>query len=41
MATALLAPNAIMTETRVLGGEVALDGTNPTVIRPELRASSR
>jgi hypothetical protein len=32
MATALLAPNSIMTETRVLGGERALDGTNPTVI---------
>jgi hypothetical protein len=32
MATALLAPNVQMNETRVLGGEVALDGTNPTVI---------
>jgi hypothetical protein len=32
MATALLAPNVQMNETRVLGGEVALDGSNPTVI---------
>ncbi len=32
MTTALLAPNAIMTGPRVLGDEVALDGSNPTVI---------
>ena len=32
MATALLAPNVQMNETRILGGEVALDGSNPTVI---------
>ena len=32
MASALLAPNAIMTETKIRGGEVALDGTNPTSI---------
>jgi hypothetical protein len=32
MASALLAPNVQMNETRVLGGEVALDGSNPTVI---------
>ena len=37
MATALLAPNSIMTETRVLGGEVALDGSNPTAIQTGLR----
>jgi hypothetical protein len=34
---ALLAPNASMTETKLLGGEIALDGTNPTPISTGLR----
>ena len=31
MATARLAPNSVMTETKVLGGELALDGSNTTI----------
>jgi hypothetical protein len=37
MTTALLAPNAVMTETKIRGGEVALDGVNPTAIQTGLR----
>jgi hypothetical protein len=35
----LLAPNAIMTETKLLGGEITLDGSNPTPIITGLRTS--
>jgi hypothetical protein len=38
MATALLAPNAVMTETKIVAGEQALDGSNPTVLQTGLRA---
>jgi hypothetical protein len=33
----LLAPNVIMTEVKLVAGEVALDGTNPTPISTGLR----
>ena len=34
----LLAPNARMTETKLVAGEVALDAANPTVLQTGLRA---
>ena len=37
MATARLAPNSVMTETKILGGELALDGLNPSAIETGLR----
>ena len=41
MTIAVLSPNTRMTETKLTAGEVALDGSNPTVIADRAPADRR